>query len=174
MHFYFQIKCIDHVQNIPRISLKIKTLENFSRQHMSNVQFCCFFADLQLRPYRTDEYIPKLFYESSRFSAHNCQWSVKARVNDNQDNPLHTVTRTLSYQLCLKTKPTSALQMSYVALKGPFGETPVAPIVYDFEFTGDSMESTYREFPLPGSNECNKMLAAKIINMRLILIQVPK
>ena len=61
-----------------------------------------------------------------------------------------------------------------MAVKGPFGETYVNPVIYDFEFTAETPESTYRELPLPGSTECNKLLAAKIINLRLIIAQIMK
>lgn len=63
-----------------------------------------YFIDLQMKPYRTDEYVHKLFYETSRFTAFNHQWVVKARINNSQRDP-HTVTdRKLSYQVCTKNK----------------------------------------------------------------------
>lgn len=131
---------------------------------------CFHLSDLQLLPNRTDDFIPKLFYETNRFTAHGFQWTVKARVNDNQDNPIHSMIRTLGYQLVLKTRPQSPVLMSYVALKGPFGETHVDPVVYEFEFTGDVTESPYQELPLPDSVDCNRMLAAKHINLRFALV----
>lgn len=55
--------------------------------------------DLQMKPYRTDEYVHKLFYETSRFSAFNHQWVVKARINNGQRDP-HTVNeRQITYQV---------------------------------------------------------------------------
>lgn len=57
------------------------------------------FSDLQMKPYRTDEYVHKLFYETSRFSAFNHQWAVKARINNSQRDP-HTVNeRQITYQV---------------------------------------------------------------------------
>lgn len=32
------------------------------------------FNDLQFKPYRTDEFIHRLYYETSRFTAFNNQW----------------------------------------------------------------------------------------------------
>lgn len=56
-------------------------------------------TDLQMKPYRTDEYVHKLFYETSRFSAFNYQWVVKSRINNAQRDP-HTVNdRKLTYQV---------------------------------------------------------------------------
>lgn len=55
--------------------------------------------DLQMKPYRTDEYVHKLFYETSRFTAFSQQWVVKARINNSQRDP-HTVNdRKLTYQV---------------------------------------------------------------------------
>lgn len=60
--------------------------------------------DLQFKPYRTDEYITKLYFETHRFSAFNVQWACKAFVNNNQRDPQNFSDRYLSYQLVLKTK----------------------------------------------------------------------
>ena len=128
-------------------------------------------SDIQLRPYRTDDFIPKLYYESSRFSAYSYQWSVKARVNDSQDNPVHMMNRSISYQLVLKSKPTSTLSVSFFTLPGPFGDAPLSPAIYEFEYGPEAPESPYNVLPLAKSSECNRLLAAKTINFRLILVQ---
>ena len=60
--------------------------------------------DLQLRPYRTDDFITKLFYETSRFSAFNLQWVVKAHILTGHKSPNLSVDRSLEYQVrCKKT-----------------------------------------------------------------------
>jgi hypothetical protein len=132
------------------------------------------FHDLQLRPYRTDDFIPKLFYESNKFNALAFQWTVKGRVNDSQENPLHTMRRSISYQLVCKSKPTSILPLMYTVLRGPFGDAQLLPTIYEFDFGPEVLESSYRELPLPDSVDCNRLLSAKTINMRLVLAQVTK
>ena len=143
--------------------------------------YCLYFqmvnvatTDLQLRPYRTDDFITKLYYETSRFSAFNYQWVIKAHVNDSQKSPEKTCRRTLSYQLIMKSKIENPFQVNYLALKGPYGEMQAKPAVYDFEFTKENTETPIRELPIENAVECNKLLAMKNINMRLILFQVPK
>ena len=143
------------------------------KQNVTNI-IISFSTDLQLKPYRTDDFITKLFYETSRFTAFNCQWVIKARVNDNKKNPNLTCHRFLTYQLVLKSKVNTPINLQYVALKGPYGEMRVNPIVYNFEFSNDNTETEYKELPLVDSIECNKLLAAKTINMRLILFNVQK
>lgn len=58
-----------------------------------------YFLDLQMKPYRTDEYVHKLFYETARFSAFNHQWVVKARINNSQRDPHQSNERTITYQV---------------------------------------------------------------------------
>lgn len=131
------------------------------------------FNDIQLRPYRTDEYVTKLFFEAGRFTAFNYQWIVKARVNvDSSRNPLHCCNRSLSYQLLLKTKPSSAVVIRFFILRGPHGDADVRPVVQEFEFSGDKLESPHYELPLANPLECNRLLSLKIINLRLILFQL--
>jgi len=132
------------------------------------------FSDLQLRPYRTDDFITKLYYESSRFSAFNMQWVVKAIVNENQKYPEKTCNRTLSYQLVLKSKIDNPVGVSYLALRGPYGEVQTQPELYEFEFTQENLETPSRILPIETSVECNKLLASKNISLRLILFQMPK
>ena len=131
-------------------------------------------TDIQLRPYRTDDFIPKLYYEATRFSAHTHQWTVKARVNDSHDNPVHVMNRSISYQLILKSKPSSKLTVSFFTLSGPFGDASISPVIYEFEFGPDALESPYNALPLAKSSECNRLLAAKTINFRLVMVQTQK
>ncbi|XP_041453949.1 cysteine and histidine-rich protein 1-like [Lytechinus variegatus] len=132
------------------------------------------FNDLQLRPYRTDDFITKLYYETSRFSALNQQWVVKARVNDDERNPSHTLERRIAFQLSLKSRITSNLVMQFMILNGPFSDAKIEPHVYRFEFTPEKTDSPYNNIPLIDSAECNKILASKTINVRVIMFQIPK
>lgn len=132
------------------------------------------FNDLQFKPYLTDEFIHKLYYETSRFTAFNNQWVVKALVNDNQRDPTQSCDRVLTYQLVLKGKITSPLGIHFLVLKGPFGDMKVHPRLYHHEFSDGSSESIYRPLALVDAAECNKLLAAKAINFRLIMFQVSK
>ncbi|CAG9137240.1 unnamed protein product [Plutella xylostella] len=87
------------------------------------------FNDLQLKPYRTEEFVHKLYYETSRFSAFGAQWVAKAFVNKNQRDPTQSYERELSYQLILKSKTSCPLPLQWLALRGPYGEAGVRPRV---------------------------------------------
>ncbi|XP_043243407.1 cysteine and histidine-rich protein 1 homolog isoform X3 [Amphibalanus amphitrite] len=132
------------------------------------------FNDLQMKPYRTDDFIHKLFYETSRFSAFNCQWVIKARINDNQRDPSQSCDRCMTYQLILKSKVSQPMSVQYLVLRGPFGDARVAPAIYSHEFSDSQPESEFQRLPLPDSAECNRMLAARSVNIRLIMFQVSK
>lgn len=64
-----------------------------------NCQLMSKSVEIQLKPYRTDEFVHRLFYESSRFSAFNNQWVVKARINDCQKDPTQSSDRDMTYQV---------------------------------------------------------------------------
>ncbi|EDV39845.1 uncharacterized protein Dana_GF10226 [Drosophila ananassae] len=138
------------------------------------------FNDLQMKPYRTDEYVHKLFYETARFSAFNQQWVVKARINNSQRDPHQSNERTITYQLILKTKTSTPMSIHFFALKGPFSDMKVSTQIYKHDFTETSTESDYYVLPLPdgtggtGSSECNRMLANKGINFRLLMFLLNK
>ncbi|KAL2743761.1 cysteine and histidine-rich protein 1 [Vespula maculifrons] len=119
-----------------------------------------------MKPYRTDEFVHKLFYETSRFTAFNNQWVVKARINNSQRDPTQSSERDITYQLILKTKTTYPLPLHYLILKGPFGDMKVQPRIHRFEFTEQDNESPYLPIPLPDTAECNRLLAAKAISFR--------
>lgn len=128
--------------------------------------------DLQLKPYRTDDFITKLFYETGRFSAFNNQWVIRAKVTHDQKDPAHSAQRALTYQLVLKSKITQPIVIHFVILKGPFGDMKVNPAIYKHEFTADILETTHHDLPIVDSIECNKLLASKTINLRVLMFQV--
>ncbi|XP_068896121.1 zinc finger TRAF-type-containing protein 1 homolog isoform X2 [Tenebrio molitor] len=132
------------------------------------------FNDIQLKPYRTDDFVHRLFYESSRFSAFNNQWVVKARINDSQKDPTQSSEREMTYQLLLKTKTSTPMTLSYIVLRGPVGDIKVNPRVYQFNFTENETETAYESVPLSDTAECNRLLAAKTINFRLIMFLASK
>ncbi|KAK5648450.1 hypothetical protein RI129_003342 [Pyrocoelia pectoralis] len=132
------------------------------------------FNDLQLKPYRTEEFVHRLFYETSRFSAFNNQWVLKARINNMQKDPTQSSEREMTYQLILKTKTTVPLSMHFLILRGPFGDMKVQPQIHRFDFSEQENESPYVSLALSDSAECNRLLASKTINFRLVLFLASK
>lgn len=77
-------------------------------------------------------------------------------------------------QLILKTKTSSPLSIHFFALKGPFYDMKVNTQIYKHDFTDQENESEYFLLPLPDSSECNRLLASKAINFRLIMFLLSK
>ncbi|CAF1279424.1 unnamed protein product [Rotaria magnacalcarata] len=133
-------------------------------------------SDLILKPLRTDDFAAKLYFETSRFTALQYQWQVRARINDNTPHPHTTVTRSLSYQLILKSKITQSIDLKFFILKGPHGDPStlqIQPIIYHFEFNQNNTETEYLKLPI-SSQECNRILSSSSISFRLLMVQLDK
>ncbi|XP_035285895.1 zinc finger TRAF-type-containing protein 1 isoform X1 [Anguilla rostrata] len=160
-------------------------LDEMDQSHRKEMQLynsifslLCFekigFTEVQFRPYRTDDFITRLYYETPRFTVLNQTWVLKARVNDSERNPNLSCKRTLSFQLILKSKVNSALECSFLLLKGPYDDVKIKPVINHHVFSNDTNETDYVPLPIIDSVECNKLLAAKNINLRLFIFQIQK
>ncbi|CAG9805082.1 unnamed protein product [Chironomus riparius] len=143
-----------------------ENLRNFLRQYLKK---SFSMTDLRLQSYRTDEFIHKLFYETTRFSAFNHQWIVKAIVNNSQRDVHQSNDRFITYQVALKTKTQHPLSIHFFVLPGPFSDMKVNAKIYKHDFTDTENESIFNLLPLPDTAECNRLLAAKTINLRLVM-----
>lgn len=122
-----------------------------------------------MKPYRTDEYIHKLFYETARFSAFNHQWIVKAIINNSQRDVHQCNDRHITYQVTLKSKTPNPLSIHFFVLPGPFSDMKVNTKIYKHDFTDSENESAFNLLPLPNSAEANRLLSAKTMNFRLVM-----
>lgn len=68
----------------------------------------------------------------------------------------------------------SALECSFLLLKGPYDDVRIKPVIHHHSFSNDTNETDYVPLPISDSVECNKLLAAKNINLRLFIFQVQK
>uniref|UniRef100_A0A2P2HXU1 Cysteine and histidine-rich protein 1 homolog n=1 Tax=Hirondellea gigas TaxID=1518452 RepID=A0A2P2HXU1_9CRUS len=132
------------------------------------------FTDLQLRPYRTEEYCNRLYYESTRFSAFGCMFSVNMRLNDDRRD-IHLLSeRYLSYQVVLRSKPaTPRFIIIHTVVRGPYGNMKVNPHIVHHEFTEHVTEGIWTKLPLTDKAECNRLLANRNMDFRIILGQQP-
>ncbi|NWT83411.1 CYHR1 protein, partial [Lanius ludovicianus] len=169
-----------------QISLSFSTSPKFPSHFPLLSQISCFaslyfsqishllFPQVQFRPYRTDDFITRLYYETPRLTVLNQTWVLKARVNDSERNPNLSCKRTLSFQLILKSKVNSPMECSFLLLEGPYDDVKINPVIYHFVFSNESNETDYMALPIVDSVECNKLLAAKNINLRLFIFQIQK
>ncbi|KAF2363889.1 TRAF-like [Trinorchestia longiramus] len=130
------------------------------------------FSDVQMRPYRTEEFNNHLYYETTRFSAFGCLFSVNMRLNDDRRDTHLTNDRYLSYQLVLRGKPSPPrFVVHFTIVRGPYGGMKVLPNVAQHEFTDTLTESAWKLLPLVDSAECNRLLANRNIDFRIVMSQ---
>ncbi|XP_013192652.1 zinc finger TRAF-type-containing protein 1 homolog isoform X2 [Amyelois transitella] len=132
------------------------------------------FTDLQLKPYRTDESVHRLYYESSRFTAFGHQWVVKAFINNNQGDPTQSAQREITYQLIMKSKSVCPLSVQWVWLRGPYGEARVRPRVAAHAFREDAADAPALPLPLADARHADRLLASKAVHFRLIMFLTSK
>lgn len=119
--------------------------------------------DLQLRPKRTDDFIAELFYETNRFSAFGQDWIIRAQVVGNEKS----LRRGFTFQLVLTTK--SNLFVKYIFVRSPYGDLETNPVIFQHEFNQESQESLEQDLPVSQDIDINKVLAARLIPLRLIM-----
>ena len=66
----------------------------------------------------------------------------------------------------MKTKTQHPLSIHFFVLPGPFSDMKVNAKIYKHDFTDNENESAFNLLPLPDTAECNRLLAAKTINLR--------
>ena len=65
-------------------------------------------------------------------------------------------------------------EVKYFLLQGPFGDANIQPEIQRFEFRDDNKESEMHPILLLGEGECNRLLAARTINVRMMMFLVKK
>lgn len=98
-----------------KLKSHIDDLRKFLRQFLKK---SFSMTDLQMKPYRTDEYVHKLFYETTRFSAFNHQWIVKAIINNSQRDVHQTNDRQITYQVMTRVARGRPCIMSRLSQNG--------------------------------------------------------
>lgn len=139
---------------------KYKSVTNF----MSNGKL--FFTDIVLNPHRTDDFIPQLFYESSKFNIFGHYWLVRGRVQGDE----HNFQRTLSLKLVLKGKGT--MEVEFCFMRDAYSNVDVAPQVHRHSFTAEDGESDYNDISLVRPSDLNNLLSEKSIKFRLYIAQL--
>ena len=93
---------------------------------------------------------------------------MKAKIQGDEKS----IERKFSYQLICKNK--CNMEMKYFAIKGPFGDMEVTPQLRRHEFKDENRESDYHPVILKRISDCNRLLSAKNINLRLIMFLIGK
>lgn len=96
---------------------------------------------------------------------------LNQQFNHDSDQNLNSTCNT---RMLFCVQVNSTLECSFLLLKGPYEDVRITPVIYHHFFSNDSNETDYVPLPISDSVECNKLLAAKNINLRLFIFQVQK
>ena len=105
------------------IALAIRVLNWYTL----NLPLYALFIDFNLRSYRTDDYVPRLFFESSRANNFNESWIVKLSIScNNNSNPTLLLNRQISFQLVMKSRPNTSKDIHFMVTKAPGSDFQVS------------------------------------------------
>ncbi|KAF5908631.1 cysteine and histidine-rich protein 1 [Clarias magur] len=65
-------------------------------------------------------------------------------------------------------------KIGFTGTDGPYDDVKIKPVIQHHVFSNDANETEYVPLPISDSVECNKLLAAKNINLRLFIFQIQK
>ena len=123
------------------------------------------FVDINFRACYTEEYTPSLYYKSSQFSACSTIWMVKLLIKENREISC----RSLNYQLICKSSNNNML-VKFALIAGPLSNNIDINIkVNMFEFKNAELETPEYHLPLVHIADCNRLIASKVISLRLII-----
>nr|CAB3235372.1 zinc finger protein (TRAF/RING)-4 [Phallusia mammillata] len=158
------LQCLNSIKD--QHSQQVSLLHN-----ITNLLSCenIAYTEVQLQPYRTDDFVTKLFYASNRFHLLGQAWVLKAYVSAverHPSNPTVSADRKLSFQLQLKSKVSEAMDLDVLLLKAPYEKINVTPKLFHATFASDRSEC---EQQLLETDDVNRMLGSKYLNVRLFM-----
>lgn len=132
------------------------------------------YTDFNLRSYRTDDYVPRLFFESSRANNFNESWIVKLSIscnNNSPSNPTLLLNRQISFQLVMKSRPNTSKDIHFMVTKAPGSDFQMDHVTYMHRFTVDTLETPYYTLPLSSPAEVNRLIASRNFYLRVYFFQ---
>ena len=128
-------------------------------------------ADLKLKTYYTDAVTPRLYFESSRFTAFGRSWIVRAQVASNdldQTEPNRAVSRSIVFQLVLKSRFSLPMTVHALAVGGPNSDVSFKSNIHKFDFVPETPASDFVNLGV-SSEECDAILSTPTIYFRLLM-----
>nr|NP_001123341.1 zinc finger protein (TRAF/RING)-4 [Ciona intestinalis]FAA00142.1 TPA: zinc finger protein [Ciona intestinalis] len=146
------LKCLDHIhsQQEKQGAVLRNIVDLLSCDLIS-------YMEVQLRPYRTDDFVTKLFYESNRFHLLGQTWILKAYVSaveNHPSNPTVSAERRLTCQLFLKSKITDPLEVDILLLRAPYDDVNIMPKPFFTRFNAEKLETAVQPIQLTSRIGC--------------------
>jgi len=135
------------------------------------------YLDIQLRSYRSDDYISRLYFESNRIRCGPDEWVMKAFISccdQNPQNPTISMDRSLTFQLILKNRPNFPKDLQFFVTKAPSSDFQIEHVTYLHRFADNALESPAFALPLTSPAEVNRFIASKFVNLRVFFFEMAK
>lgn len=132
------------------------------------------YTDFNLRSYRTDDYVPRLFFESARAQNFNENWVVKLAIgslDQSPSNPTALLNRQMSFQLIMKSRPNQPKEIHFMVVRAPGSDFQLNHMTYMHRFTADNLETPYFTLPLTSPAEVNRMIGSRNFYLRVYFFQ---
>lgn len=88
---------------------------------------------------------------------------IRSQVVGNEKS----IRRGFTFQLILTTK--CNIFVKFIFVRSPYGDLDTSPMIFQHEFTHDSQESLEQNLPISQDIDINKLLAARVLPLRLIM-----
>jgi len=160
-------QCKEAMTSILKSDKKVEDeLQNFRAVVQFMSQEKLMFTDVVLSPHRTDDFLPQLYYESSKFTLFGQFWQLRGRVLGDE----HNFQRSFNAKLIMKGK--GSFDVKYCIMRDSDSNIDVVPVVHRHAFVPEEQESEYHEVQLAKPLDVNNLLAERTIKFRLYLAQV--
>lgn len=158
-------KTIDERNHQCRV--KDNVLNLFSMDHV-------VFTDFQLRSFRSDDYVSRLYFESPRIRIMNEEMLLKCSISCSDaliSNPTLQLKRTISFQLTVKARPQLQKDVQFMVVRAPSSDLQINHVTYLHRFTNESLETPQFLLPLGSPAEVNRFIASKFVHLRVYFFE---
>lgn len=75
--------------------------------------------------------------------------------------------RGFTFKLILTSK--ANIFVKFVFVRSPYGDLDTSPVIFQHEFTPEIQESLEQDLPVSQNIDINKLLASRVLSLRLIM-----
>lgn len=126
------------------------------------------YTDFLVRSYRTDDYIPKLAFESNRQRVFNDEWILSCEIRGDSS----AVSRQITFSLTLKNRPQYPRDIQLFVTRAPGSDFQLDHVTYLHRFTKDASSTPFFSLPLKSAAEINRFISSKSVNLRVYMFEM--
>lgn len=126
------------------------------------------YTDFLVRSYRTDDYIPKLAFESNRQRIFNDEWILSCEIRGDSSS----TSRQILFSMTLKNRPQFSRDIQLFVTRAPGSDFQLDHVTYLHRFTKDATSSPFFSLPLKSAAEINRFISSKSVNLRVYMFEM--